>query len=353
MKGSAGLDFTSALFLGMRQEYRSLPEWTSLTSGVPAAWREPATARAIGASIAEAQRAESAFVARSALHALADAMTLLPRRGDTVAIDEAVYPIAETASLIAKGRGVKVHRYPHHRPIAPVGNGRGRVIYVTDGWCQGCNSPAPLSQLQALAKRRNGIVVVDDSLACGVLGKRGIPDSFGDGTGTPQWSGLSHDRLLWIASLAKAYGAALAVVTGDSETIRKLTHDGSRQYSSPPTSADLAAATAALSDRRKLALRRKVLHKHVTLLRHALASAGLPVIGLPFPLVGIWFAGQAPALRWCGSLQSAGIHLLVQRPRCQSGALLTAVLRSEHSTTDIERLANVMDRLADRNEAAS
>jgi hypothetical protein len=52
-------------------------------------------------------------------------------------------------------------------------------------------------------------------------------------------------------------------------------------------------------------------------------------------------------------MQSAGIHLLVQRPRCQRGALLTAVLRTEHSTTDIERLAGVMCRLADRSEAAS
>ncbi len=280
-------------------------------------------------------------------------MTLLPRRGDTVAIDEAAYPIAATASLIAKGRGVKVYRYPHHRPATPHDKGSGKVIYVTDGWCQGCNRPAPLAQLQALAKCGNGIVVVDDSLACGVLGKRSVAESFGDGTGTPQWSGLKHDRLLWIASLAKAYGAALAVVTGDAETVGKLTHDGSRQYSSPPTSADLASATAALSERRKLALRRNVLHKHVTFLRHALGSAGLPVIGLPFPLVGIWFAGQAPALRWCGSLQSAGIHVLVQRPRCQPGALLTAVLRSEHSATDIERLAGVLTRLAERSEVAS
>jgi 8-amino-7-oxononanoate synthase len=353
VRGRPGLDFTSALFLGMRHDHRSLPGWTSLTTGVPAAWREPSTSRLLGSTIARAQGIESAFVARSALHALTDAMTVLPRAGDIVAIDEAVYPIAATASLIAKGRGVTVRRYPHHRPAAPTANSTRRVIYVTDGWCQGCNRPAPLGQLQALAQRGNGIVVVDDSLACGVLGKRCDADSFGDGTGSPRWMGLDHDRLLWIASLAKGYGAALAVATGDTETIGKLTHDGSRQYSSPPTSADLTAAAAAVRDRHELGRRRKILHDHVTFVRDALASAGLTVIGLPFPLVGIMFASQAEALRWCARLQSARIHLLVQRPRCRRGALLTAVLRSEHSTRDIERLVATICRLTDRDEAAS
>jgi 8-amino-7-oxononanoate synthase len=348
-----GLDFTSALFLGMRHNHRSLPKWASLTTGMPAAWREPATARAIGSTIAATQGAQAGFVARSALHALTDAMTVLPRAGDILAIDEAVYPIAATASLIAKGREVTVRTYAHHRPAAPRLDGTGRVIYVTDGWCQGCNRPAPLPHLQKLAKRGNGIVVVDDSLACGILGKRRNAGSFGDGSGTPRWSGLQHDRLLWVASLAKGYGAPLAVVTGDADNIGRLARDGSRQHSSPPTAADLAAAAAALRDPRELECRRAFLHDHVTSVRRAFGLADLPVIGQPFPLVGITFASTAQALRWCDRLQRAGIHLLVQRPRCQRGALLTAVLRSEHSTSDIERLVNAMSQLANRTEAAS
>lgn len=352
MKGQSGLDFTSALFLGMRHEHRCLPGWTSLTTGVPAGWRESSAARRIAQSIASAQGAETGFVARSALHALTDAMSALPRAGDVIAIDEAAYPIAATAALIAKGRGVTVHRYPHHRPHTQVAPGRGKVIYVTDGWCQGCNRPAPLPQLQEMAVRSNGIVVVDDSLACGVLGHRHGTRSFGDGTGTPCWFGLGHHRLLWVASLAKGYGAPLAVVTGDAATVELLAQNGSREHSSPPTAADLAAATTALGDVRRAESRRRSLHLHVGAVRRAFNEAGLPVVGQPFPLIAILFCGSAPALRWCTQLQRDGIDLLVQRPRCQRGALLTAVLRSEHSDLDIQRLVGAVTRLAAREEAA-
>lgn len=353
MTDKLGLDFTSALFLGMRHQYPSMTGWTSLTTGVPAGWREPRSARWIASHVAHGQDAEAGLVARSALHALTDAMTVLPRVGDVIAIDEAAYPIATTAALVAKGRGITVRKYAHHRPHATLRDEPGKVIFVTDGWCQGCNRPAPLAALQRMAMSGNGIVVVDDSLACGILGHRRVRDTFGDGTGTPRWLGLTHERLLWVASLGKAYGAPLTVVTGDAHSVDILARYGNREHSSPPTSADLAAAAAALMDTRTLATRRTILHRHVQDVRRALGRVGVPAVGQPFPLVAVPFLDSQTALRSCRWLANLGVHLLVQRSRCRQGASLTAVLRSEHSDADIARLISAVRRLDLRNEVAS
>ena len=45
-----------------------------------------------------------------------------------------------------------VRSYPHHRPEPIVAEpGHGRLFVLTDGWCPGCNRPAPLPELRAAA----------------------------------------------------------------------------------------------------------------------------------------------------------------------------------------------------------
>lgn len=86
----------------------------------------------------------------SSLHALMDVLGELPQPGDLVAIDEFAYPITEWAALRAAARGVEVRRYRHHRPGRLVPPAGGRLVLVADGWCPGCNRPAPLASGMAL-----------------------------------------------------------------------------------------------------------------------------------------------------------------------------------------------------------
>jgi 8-amino-7-oxononanoate synthase len=341
------IDVTSSRFLGLRHARDSLPAWADLTTGVPAVLAEPPLAGRICRHVARWQGAGAGLVARSSLHALMDVLGELPQPGDMVAIDEFAYPITEWSALRAAGRGVTVRRYAHHRPGRLVPPAGGRLFTVADGWCPGCNQPAPLGVLRQRAVRAGGLLVVDDSLAFGVVG---------DGAGTPAWSGVGHDGLVWVASMAKAYGAPLAVLTGGRDVVDVLAHGGgNRVHSSPPSAADLAAAASALElggrGRRAAAARDRVT-RHVLYLREALAAAGIRIGGPPFPALSLPLATAAQARRWLDRLRDRGIWAVLQQPRCRPGAALGVLLRADHAEADVERVAAVLCGLA-RTEAAA
>lgn len=346
-----GLDFTSSSFLGLRHGSRTLPPWGSLTTGLPAVLQQAGDSERIGAEVAAMQGAEAGVVGRSALHALMDVMGMLPERGDTVAVDTAAYPLAWWAALRAAANGAVVRRYPHHRPDPAVLETSGRLFLLTDGWCAGCNRPAPLRALRRYARERGGVLVVDDSLAFGVLGHRSPRDAFGDGAGTPSWLGV-HEGLVWVASMAKAYGAPLAVTTGDRRTIDRLARSGgNRVHSSPPSAADLAAATSALGDVDGVGSRRARLLGLVLHLRSRLRDLGLRDPSPPFPVVGIGLP-SLEARRWWSRLRASGIQAVVQQSRCRGEFRLTVVVRADHSYADLERLAGALETLAVRRGAA-
>ncbi|NUT71254.1 hypothetical protein [Pseudarthrobacter sp. C4D7] len=337
MAGSrGGTDFTSALFLGQHHPSAALAPWTEFTTGVPAVLRELPAAAELASLVAAQQGADGGLVARSALHGMMDVLQSLPRPGDVLLVDEAAYPLTQWACRASLPRGVRVATYPHFRPpgvVPPV-----KTFLVTDGWCQGCGRPAPLAALQAIAARTGGQVIVDDSLAFGVLGRATGPQGFGDGTGTARWLGVSHDRLLWLGSLAKAYGTPVTVITGDAATVGLVARNGgNRMHSSPPSAADLAAGLGALRSSSLPRLRRR-LWRLTLWLRRTFAGLGLPPLGLPFPIVGTRVDSLPLARRWRSALAARGVQVLVQLPRCRPGAVLSAVVRADHTQADLDAL---------------
>lgn len=346
------VDFTSSLFLGLHHGSDSLPPWGSLTTGVPAVLGTTASAHTVAGTVAAAQGAQAGVVSRSAMHALMDVMGMFPQRRDVVAIDASAYPLAWWAALRAAANGAVVRSYPHHCPDSIAAVPGRRLFLLTDGWCPGCNRPAPLPQLQRLAAATGGALIVDDSLAYGVLGHRRQGDPFGDGAGTPAWFGLDPAGIVWVASLAKAYGAPLAMTTGDRMPIRRLTVEGGhRVHSSPPSAADLAAATMALHTPAGNRDRRSRLRGNVLRLRNRLGDLGLVVNGLPFPVVSIRVPAPT-ATKWWSHLRSAGIRAVLQPSRCRGGLMLTVLVRADHSPADVDRLTSTLRELAGRQGAA-
>lgn len=345
------VDFTSALLLGQRHPSRGLRPWAEFTTGLPAGLQESPRAVTLASLVTRQQGGTAGLVARSALHGLTDVFATVPRHGDVVLVDEAAYPLMVWAGWAAAARGVRIVAYPHLRPIGPPPH--RRAWYATDGWCQGCCRPAPLARLRELAAPTGGGVIVDDSLAYGVLGRRGgeppghvarpdgrsVPDSvFGDGTGTVRWSGLEHDGFLWLASLAKAYGSPVTVITGDGATLARLRdHGGNQWHSSPPSAADLGAALDCVADTDAMGRLRRRSAELVLRLRRDLTGLGLAPQGLPFPLVGLPLPIDV-ARAWWARLAARGLHTLVQLPRCRDTAVLTAVIRSDHRDEDLDRL---------------
>lgn len=335
------VDFASALFLGQYHPSRELRPWEEFTTGAPVAVREVPEARTLASSVATQQRAESGLVARSALHGLMDVMEALPQPGDLVLVDQGAYPLAQWACSVAMMRGVRLETFPHHQP--PASLPPGRTWFVTDGWCQGCGLPAPLARMQALALETGGRVIVDDSLAFGLLGRRTSGAAFGDGTGTVRWSGLDHGGFVWLASLAKAYGTPITVITGDHTTITRVAHLGSnRLHSSPPSAADLGAGLSALVRNTQVGELRGRLYRLTQWLRRAFTDLGYPPQGLPFPVVGTRISSSLLARRWWRELAADGVQVLVQLPRCHPIPVLSAVVRADHRQVDLDRLVRAL-----------
>lgn len=349
-RADGGADFTSALFLGQHHPSAGFRPWREFTTGVPAALREVPEAGMLASEIAERQQAASGLVARSALHGLMDVLQALPRPGDLLLVDEGAYPLSQWACKAAQSRGVRMVTFPHFRPPAVVPHTRTWVL--TDGWCQGCGRPAPLAAMQSLAGQTGGQVIVDDSLGFGVLGRRSAEGSFGDGTGTLRWAGLKHDGVVWLASLAKAYGTPVTVITGEGGAISRLARlGGNRLHSSPPSAADLGAGLSALGNSRIPRLRAR-LFRLTLWLRQALNDLGLAPLGLPFPIVGTRTDSLLQARRWRNGLAARGVQALVQLPRCQPGALLSAVVRADHSQADLDRLVRGLAQVTRDRRAA-
>ncbi|HLZ36598.1 MAG TPA: aminotransferase class I/II-fold pyridoxal phosphate-dependent enzyme [Mycobacteriales bacterium] len=344
------LDFTSALFLGWRHPARG-PDWPTLTTGRPAALDEPPAAPALAARIAARQGAEAGVVHRSALHGLWDAVATAVPSGGLVLVDEASYPLAVAACAAALTRGAQVRPFRHHDVadlVERADGRRGPIVAVTDGWCPGCNRPAPLPDLEAAVRARGGVLLVDDTQAAGVLGHdpgRGAP--FGtDGAGTVRWLGSRPGSAVQVSSLAKGYGAPLAVTTGPAAFVRPLRSRGTRWHASPPTAADLAAASAATADERRNDRLRERLARLVARLRDGLARLGLRAVGWPFPLVSVPVparTGRALLRR----LAERDIRILLTVPRCRPSAVaVTWAVTARHRRAEIDRVLDVVSDAA-------
>jgi 8-amino-7-oxononanoate synthase len=278
------LDFTSALYLGLRHPSSSLRSWLHFTTGAPAALVEPAEAREIARLLAELQGCEAATLATSTLHLAWDLFGLLAERPITIFMDAETYPITRWGAQRAAMRGAPVRTFPHHdavalgRTLATVPRGRAPVI-VTDGFCPNCGRVAPLADYLALARRRGGMLVADDTQALGILGQApGARVPYGQGGGgSLRWNGLHAPEALVFSSLAKGLGVPIAVLAGSRPWIDKYEEKSlTRVHCSPPSVATLRAAEHAVAcNRRDGDARRGRLLDLVRRFRRGLSAAGV------------------------------------------------------------------------------
>jgi 8-amino-7-oxononanoate synthase len=318
------LDFTSAHYLGLAHPSSELASWPALTTGRPAAL-DPRHGAALAARLARLLQADDAVLARSTLHAGWDVGTVLGGEGTAVLVDDGAYPISEMTALAARHRGSPVVCFAHHDPAALEAAVRAtgcRPVVLADGWCPGCGGPVPRRAYQRIAARHRGLLVVDDTQTVGLV--------------RPARPGGA----LIVASLAKAYGAPLAIVAGGRRLVAELRADGpSRTASSPPTAADLAAAQAALDAEGAgvAAERRSSLWALVHRFRRALVAHGVPVIGAPFPVQPVGPFTPDAAVRLHEGLRRHGVRTVAQVLRCRpQRAAVTFVLTAAHHPFDVD-----------------
>ena len=340
------LDFTSALYLGLRHPSASLVPWAQLAAGVPAALETPALARAVAGDLAALTGTERATLAPSTLHAFWDLFGILADARTAIFVDAGAYPISRWGVERARSRGTAAQTFAHHDPadlwrrLAEVPGARRRPLVVTDGLCPGCGRPAPLPQYLERVREFGGQLILDDTQALGILGRApGARAPYGEGGGgSLRRHGIVSPDVLLVSSLGKGLGVPMAMLGGSTAAIARFeARSETRTHCSPPSFADLHAAAHALrlNSRSGDRLRRR-LAQLVRRLHRGLRGLGLPATRSLFPVQPLGFPGIDPRTVHA-RLERLGIQALLHRPTCGGRMRVSLVVTASHAPEAIDR----------------
>jgi 8-amino-7-oxononanoate synthase len=350
------LDFTSSLYLGLLHPSRALPAWSRLTMGVPAVLREAPESRAVATSLAGLAGCAHGILAPSTLHLFLDLFASWISPGTTIYMDAGVYPIARWGVECAAARGVPVREFAHHDPPAlrrllmRDDSAHGRPLVVVDGFCPPCGRAAPLPGYLEAARRFGGRLIVDDTQAFGVFGRRStLAASWGcGGGGSLAWHGIGGSDVIVIASLAKGFGVPVAFLGGSAATVHRFDdRSATRVHCSPPSVVVTMAAARALAVNRRCgdAIRAHLagLVRHF---RHRLAEIGWPAAGDLFPVQMLVSVPSVDLVRLHTQLERAGISALLLRGHDSGAPRLAWVITARHHRVDLDRAADALERSA-------
>ncbi len=341
------LDFTSVLYLGFRHAHPTLRPWAQLTTGRPAALKQAPEAEGVAQDLAQLLHCERAVLAPSTLHLYWDLFDVLASDPIAIYVDAGTYPIARWGIERAAAKGVRTATFQMHDPAALedlLRQDRGsrlRPVVVTDGLCPANGRTAPLPDYLRLVRERDGYLIVDDTQALGILGKapaQDVPYGRG-GAGTPAWHGVEGPELIMGSSLAKGFGAPLAVIAGSAKLIAKFEDlSATRVHSSPPSLAVISAARQALAINEKRGDRlRSHLEKLVRHFRDALHQIGLSSQGGLFPVQTLRAIPGVDPERLYRRLLSFDVRAVLRSARHMPGVALSFLITVMHTRSDIGR----------------
>jgi len=208
---------------------------------------------------------------------------------------------------------------------------RFRLI-ATDGVFSMDGTIAKLDSICELAEKYDALVMVDDSHATGVLGKRG--------RGTPEHCGVIGRVDIITGTLGKALGGASGGFTSGRKEIIELLRQRSRPYLFSNTLAPAIAATSLkvlemLSESTKL---RDKLAKNTRYFRQQIAELGLNVVPGEHPIVPIMLGDALLAQRMAEKLLEKGIYVIgFSYPVVPQGAArIRTQISAAHSRTDLD-----------------
>lgn len=336
-------DFTEALYLGFRHPSSSLSPWARLTTGVPAALGVPVEAVALAERLASTLGCAQAVLVPSTLHLFWDLFPLLARADASVHVDAGAYPIARWGVERVQARGIPVQSFRHHDPgalreqLRSAAARRRRPLLLVDGYCPSCG-PAPLPAYSGLAQRFGGRLVIDDTQAVGVLGEQPGPDApFGrGGGGSLVRHGIAGPHLVVGASLAKGFGAPVAVLASESDVVDRFEQHGqTRVHCGQPSMAAIEAAEHALERNREEgdAVRAR-LAGLVQRFKAGSARAGLSVRGGLFPVQTLEPGSGASGIH--ERLLALGVRAVLHRPGHGGGPVISFLITARHDEADVD-----------------
>jgi 8-amino-7-oxononanoate synthase len=350
------IDFTSALYLGMRHSSQSLQPWRQLTLGVPAALAEPPGADKVAHDLAGLLGCEQAVLMPSTLHLFWDLFGMLGKQPVNIFLDEGAYAIAQWGSERAAAGGAELYRFRHHDPQALLSQivaqpRRNRCpVVVADGYCPACGEPAPIGDYLDIVRRFAGLLVLDDTQSLGIWGEKPrLHAPYGNGGGgILRWSGHKGPDILLGSSLAKGFGVPIAVLAGSNRLVRRFISESDTQvHCSPPSAAVIQAAAHALTlNQDKGGQLRLRLAQRIGQFRKGLELIGCSSTGGWFPVQTLRGIAGASAVILHRHLSRLGLRAILSRPHNGKDARLSFLITARHSATEIDRCIELLDAFA-------
>ena len=221
-------------------------------------------------------------------------------------------------------------------------DGARRTLIVTDGVFSMDGYIADLPGICDLAERYGALVMVDDSHAVGVLGKRG--------RGTPDHHGVTDRVDIITGTLGKALGGGGGGYTSGRREIVDLLRQRSRPYlfSNSITPVVAAASLRALELLSASTELRDRLESNARLFRTLMADTGLEVLPGEHPIVPVMIGDEQRLAPITTAAFDAGLHVVgFSYPVVPLGtARIRTQVSAAHSEDDLRFAAEVFARVA-------
>jgi 8-amino-7-oxononanoate synthase len=212
-------------------------------------------------------------------------------------------------------------------------------IIVTDGVFSQDGDIAPIPDLLRLADRWDAMVYVDDAHGAGVLGA--------SGGGILEHFQAASDRLIYMATLSKAYGSIGGYVAANG-LITEILRMSSAAYgftaTLPPDQAMIIST--AIDVVRDEPERRRRLWANQRYFVKRMADLNYKLVATETPIVPIWLGDEAKAEKLALAIRAEGVHVdAIKFPAVPlNSARLRIQMNAGHSQADIDFLVDVLRR---------
>jgi len=345
-------DFSSALYLGMSHPSASMQQWQHLTSGKPAALTQSALERSLCERAAKLIGSEAACLARSTLHIYMDLLNFFSNDPIALFVDEHVYPVAQWGAQFAGIQGCPLITFAHHdistldSSMNKFCEGGRRPVVLIDGYCPGCGTLAPVSDILALVEYYNGCLIVDDTQALGILGSPHQSEYWGKGGGgSLRFREVISKNLLVVNSLAKAFGVPAACISGPDHLIRCYRHlSATRIHCSHCDTAALHALSRALCINHRFGenLRRRLFWL-ILYFRRLMSRLKIKLSAGYFPVQTLLLDPTINILKLHRQLQQHTVRTVMHARRCKSGVSISLILTANHTVRDLQITADALE----------
>lgn len=234
---------------------------------------------------------------------------VLANKGDYVISDKDNHASIVAGTLVARGILTDVLRYKHcdmedlERIMQKLPEDAGKLI-VSDGVFSTGGEIVDLPKLNALAKKYNGRLLIDDAHATGVIGK--------GGRGTASEFNLVDEVDLTFGTFSKTFSSLGGFVAGDAKVIDYLKHHAPALiFSASPTPASVAAAIAALELLEENPEMVDKLKRNANKMRTELTGLGFNVIDGRTAIVPVIVGSDELAFQMWRALYDSGVFVNV------------------------------------------